>query len=62
MIMLYLSKKANHDGTSRFKSDHDEQSGALKSDHALGIGILSVLSYSECVSYEKSESARQATI
>ena len=62
MIMLHLSKKANHHGTRRFKSDLVEQYGALKSDHAVGIGILSVLSYSECVSYEKNESARQATI
>ena len=37
--MKYLSKKANHDGTVRFKSDFVEQYGALKSHHTVVISI-----------------------
>ena len=39
MIMKYLSKKENHDGTVRFKSDIVKQFGALKSDHAVVIAL-----------------------
>ena len=37
MIMKYLSKIVNHDGTVRFKSDFVEQSGGLKSHHTVVI-------------------------
>ena len=37
MIMKYLSKKADHDGTVRFMSDFVEQSGGLKSHHTVVI-------------------------
>ena len=39
VIMKYLSKKTNHDGTVRFKSDFVEQSGGLKTDHAVVISF-----------------------
>ena len=39
MIMTYLSKKANHDGTVRFMNDFVAESGALKSVRVFVISI-----------------------